>query len=57
MPTDKNAKKPAGKEIPVDLNDPKEMRKMMIALRDSIQDYLDNVEIDEADRKAKKEKK
>lgn len=42
----------------MDLNDPKVMRELMVNLRDSIQDYLDNMEIDKAERnKAKKEKK
>lgn len=42
----------------MDLNDPKVMRELMVNLRDSIQDYLDNMEIEKAERnKAKKEKK
>jgi hypothetical protein len=42
----------------MDLNDPKVMRELMVNLRDSIQDYLDNMEIDKAEqKKAKKEKK
>lgn len=48
MPTDKEK---------LDLNDPKVMRELMVSLRDSIQDYLDNIEIDKAEKKAKKEKK
>jgi len=48
---------PTKEKQAIDLNDPKEMRRMMIALRDSIQDYLDNVEMDEAEKKSKKEKK
>lgn len=42
----------------MDLNDPKVMRELMVNLRDSIQDYLDNMEIEKAEqKKAKKEKK
>lgn len=41
----------------MDLNDPKVMRELMVNLRDSIQDYLDNMELDKAEKKAKKEKK
>jgi hypothetical protein len=41
----------------MDLNDPKVMRELMVNLRDSIQDYLDNMELDKAEQKAKKEKK
>lgn len=50
MPTDKKDKAP-------NLEDPKEMRRLMTALRDSIQNYLDNIDIEAADKKAKKEKK
>lgn len=50
MPTEKKEK--------IDLSDPKQMKQLMVTLRDSIQDYLDNIDIEEADRKkAKKEKK
>lgn len=49
MPTEK-------KEI--DLENPKEMKRLMIALRNSIQDYLDNIDMEEADKaKAKKKDK
>lgn len=41
----------------MDLNDPKVMRELMVNLRDSIQDYLDNMELDKAEKKAKKETK
>lgn len=42
----------------MDLNDPKVMRELMVNLRDSIQDYLDNMELDKAEqKKAKKENK
>lgn len=41
----------------MDLNDPKVMRELMVNLRDSIQDYLDNMELDKAEQKAKKETK
>ena len=41
----------------MDLNDPKVMRELMVNLRDSIQDYLDNMELDKAEQKAKKKKK
>lgn len=42
----------------MDLNDPKVMRELMVNLRDSTQDYLDNMELDKAEqKKAKKENK
>lgn len=49
MPTEKKEK--------IDLSDPKQMKQLMVTLRDSIQDYLDSMDIEEADRKKAKEKK
>lgn len=38
-------------------NDKEELKTLMRKLKDSIQDYLDNIDMDEADeKKAKKEK-
>lgn len=34
-----------------------ELKKQMLALRNSIEDYLDGLDIDEADKPSKKEKK
>lgn len=48
MPTDKKEK--------IDLNDPKQMKQLMVTLRDSIQDYLDSIDIEEAEKKAKEKK-
>ena len=35
------------------LDDLKEMRRLMRAFRDSIQNYLDNIDMDEAEKKEK----
>ena len=37
------------------LDDLKEMRRLMRAFRDSIQNYLDNIDMDEAEKKKEKE--
>lgn len=37
-------------------NENKELKRLMLKLKDSIQDYLDNIDMDEADEKKAKEK-
>lgn len=44
---------PTKKKEELNLDDPKEMRRLMRALRDSIQNYLDNIDMDEAEKKEK----
>lgn len=44
---------PTKKKEEFNLDDLKEMRRLMRAFRDSIQNYLDNIDMDEAEKKEK----
>lgn len=44
---------PTKKKEELNLDDLKEIRRLMRAFRDSIQNYLDNIDMDEAEKKEK----
>lgn len=40
----------------MEIKDAKDLKKKLAEFRDAVENYLDNIEMDEADRKAEKEK-